>query len=419
MRIAMVAVGTHGDIQPGLVLARGLKAAGHTVRFVTSIYYHELVRAAGLEPIDLNSPDPRSTMASVQAQTVAASPLRRYLRILQPTGTPTDQQKNRMVETCRGVDLILSNYGLFYHAAAHLRIAYIGFGVTPIHATRAFPHPLSRCRRSLGGWVNLATHHAVHGLFWSRERRWVNEWRHRLGLAPENLLTVRRRIAETPFLYGISPSVIPLPSDWPKKVRMTGYWFPSDAPDWQPSPDLIQFLGAGPPPVAVGFGSLIEPDPAGLRQILSAALRAAGVRGLILGDWSPPTVGDTGDQIFSTSWVPFAWLMSRVSALVHHAGSGTCAQALLAGVPSVCIAFSGEQWFWAGRLQSLQVSASRVRRRLLNSTDLAKAIRRAHDDPALRAATTRVAARIAREDGVKQAVAAIEELAPAAKQSAQ
>ena len=97
-----------------------------------------------------------------------------------------------------------------------------------------------------------------------------------------------------------------------------------------------------------------------------------------------------------------------MSALVHHAGAGTCAQAVAAGVPSVCIAYSGEQWFWAGRLESLGVSAARFPRRTLNVDPLAYAIRRAHTDPALRTTTTRLSQLIAREEGVTHAVTALE-----------
>lgn len=411
MRIAIVAVGTQGDIQPAVVLGAALKSAGHDVRFASAAYYHDFARANGLEPVSLNSGDPRKIMADVQAETVAVSRLRRYLRILQPTGAPSADQKSRIVESCRGADLVLANYPLIRHPVEHLRLRYIGFGVTPIHPSRDFPHPLSRLGKSYGGWVNLATHRAVQMLFWNRERKWLNEWRRHLGLAPETFSRWQRRLGETPFLYGISPTVLPPPADWPSSIRVTGYWFPSVTDQWQPAPGLVNFLNAGSPPIAVGFGSLVDPDAAGLRQILMAALRKAGVRGLILGGWGQESNSGDGQDIFSTDWVPYPWLLPKVSALVHHAGSGTCAQALLAGVPSVCVAFSGEQWFWAGRLVSLKACADRISRREMTAERLAESIRRAHTDATLRAAAKRLGEIIRHENGVALAVAAIEEFA--------
>jgi sterol 3beta-glucosyltransferase len=49
MRIAVLAVGSRGDVQPMLVLALGLQAAGHTVRLATHEAYAPLAREYGLE----------------------------------------------------------------------------------------------------------------------------------------------------------------------------------------------------------------------------------------------------------------------------------------------------------------------------------------------------------------------------------
>jgi sterol 3beta-glucosyltransferase len=43
-----------------------------------------------------------------------------------------------------------------------------------------------------------------------------------------------------PILYGLSPSVIPKPSDW-HNTCITGYWFLDEAPYWTP-PALLNFL---------------------------------------------------------------------------------------------------------------------------------------------------------------------------------
>ena len=49
MRIAIIASGSRGDIQPYLALGKGLQTAGHTVRLVTHQDYGMLVKAHRVE----------------------------------------------------------------------------------------------------------------------------------------------------------------------------------------------------------------------------------------------------------------------------------------------------------------------------------------------------------------------------------
>jgi sterol 3beta-glucosyltransferase len=49
MRIAIIALGSRGDIQPYIALGKGLKKAGHVVRLVTHQSFEGLVNSQGLE----------------------------------------------------------------------------------------------------------------------------------------------------------------------------------------------------------------------------------------------------------------------------------------------------------------------------------------------------------------------------------
>ncbi|MCA9571694.1 MAG: glycosyltransferase, partial [Myxococcales bacterium] len=49
MRVLITAVGTRGDVQPALVLARGLLARGHGVRMCTSPAFVETARELGVD----------------------------------------------------------------------------------------------------------------------------------------------------------------------------------------------------------------------------------------------------------------------------------------------------------------------------------------------------------------------------------
>jgi sterol 3beta-glucosyltransferase len=49
MRITVMTVGSRGDVQPLLALARGLQGAGHAVRFATHEVFEGFVRENGLD----------------------------------------------------------------------------------------------------------------------------------------------------------------------------------------------------------------------------------------------------------------------------------------------------------------------------------------------------------------------------------
>jgi sterol 3beta-glucosyltransferase len=49
MRIAIINIGTRGDVQPYIALGQGLIKAGHTVRLATHKDFEDLVKSYGLE----------------------------------------------------------------------------------------------------------------------------------------------------------------------------------------------------------------------------------------------------------------------------------------------------------------------------------------------------------------------------------
>jgi sterol 3beta-glucosyltransferase len=84
---------------------------------------------------------------------------------------------------------------------------------------------------------------------------------------------------------------------------------------------------------------------------------------------------------------------------VHHAGAGTAAAGLRAGVPSVPVPFMVDQPFWAQRLHRLGVTPGPVPMRRLTAGRLASALTEAVGNPVYRQRAADVAALLAREDG--------------------
>lgn len=121
-----------------------------------------------------------------------------------------------------------------------------------------------------------------------------------------------------------------------------GFFF-RDPPDYTPSPELEKFLASGPPPVYIGFGSIVIEDPEKTTATILEAVRTTGVRAIISRGWSK-----LGEEISSNPNVlylgdcPHEWLFKHVAAVVHHGGAGTTACGLLNGKPTTIVPFFGE-----------------------------------------------------------------------------
>ena len=75
-----------------------------------------------------------------------------------------------------------------------------------------------------------------------------------------------------PYIYCWSSELIPKPKDWMQNIDITGFLFLS-SPDYQPKPELMEFLQAGPTPIYVGFGSIVVDDPDAFTRKHSARLQ--------------------------------------------------------------------------------------------------------------------------------------------------
>ncbi|MBU6399510.1 MAG: glycosyltransferase [Verrucomicrobia bacterium] len=433
MRLVVFANGTHGDVEPHVALAAGLRAAGHQVRFCTHSHFQRLVQDHDLEFFSLGGADPRTVMQQVQAATVKTHRLSRLRAHLFQRRPPDPERLDELRTACLDADAILSSVGTVFHIAERLARPLIQTALYPVHPTRAFPHYLAPLPGTLEPWANRFSHHLVRQLFWQVDRRWVNRWRQQtLHLPPISLWGPFRNLDQrrVPCWYGFSQHVIPRPGDWPDWLQITGYWLLEDeVPSWEPTPDLLRFFDTGPPPVAIGFGSLVDPDPDELHRVILDALAQTDQRAILLSGWKsshPAAAGSPRidqadltpanqkgedrlpDNVRVTDWVPFGWLLPRVRALVHHGGAGTIAKVLRAGLPSVAIPYSGEQRFWSARLAAIGACPPPLPRRQLTTAKLAQALRLACGDETLRHHAQQLARCLHAENGVARAVECFE-----------
>lgn len=142
----------------------------------------------------------------------------------------------------------------------------------PWSATTEFSHPLVEVEQSNtpSRLTNYFTFALADTLTWQGLGRTINQFRKkRLGLDGISLTSgasVLDRL-KIPYLYCWNAALIPKPQDWMQNIDITGFLFLESSPGYQPPDDLARFLAApGPPPVYIGFGSIVVEDPLALTR---------------------------------------------------------------------------------------------------------------------------------------------------------
>lgn len=419
MRLTLLTMGSRGDVQPYVALGGGLQRAGHSVVLATHREFETFIRAHGLEFAPVTG-DPRTIVRSETGQQFLEggnNSLAFALGLLRIVDPLVEQVFKDCLAACAGADLILTSvlgvlagYHIHQKTGQPLLPAYL----QQLHPTARYPSQVAALLPA-GPWssaYNRLTYWLSDQAFWQLGRGPMNRARRTvLGLPPLPLsgLASREFITRNPFLYGFSEQVLPRAPEWPANVHVTGYWF-LDEPDYQPPAALERFLEAGPPPVYIGFGSLVRRDPAGLTRRMLEALRLTGQRGILLGGWGGLQSANLPAEVFHIDAVPHAWLFPRTAAVVHHGGSGTTAAGLRAGVPSLILPIFGDQPFWGWRVAQLGVGPAPIPEARLTVRRLAAAIDQAVHDSALRQRAAALGEQIRAEAGVARAVQLIEQL---------
>ena len=408
MRVGIAAVGTRGDVVPLTDVGVRLRAAGHEVVLAAIEPFGDEIRACGLEFRSLG-PDVRES--GIDATNMVA-----VMKAI--FSTDTMRAMGQMVVDAFADEpldvLALSPFAeLGGHALAEARgFRTLGLRFQPL-STSAVRPPSVIGAWSLGSVGNRAVGRAGTALIDRIYGGAINDVRAKLGLARVSAAAERRRRTEQrwPILHGYSPAVVPRPHDWREGLDVVGYWWPQQPRGWEPSAELVDFLDAGPPPVFLGFGSVMAGDKTSRRLSALAveALREAGVRGVVQAGWA--NLVASSDDVLTIGEVPHEWLFPRMAAVVHACGAGTTAAGLRAGVPAVGVPFAGDQFFWARRLRDFGISSATVPFFRLNAERLAAAIRAAVGDGGYRDRAWELATLVGKDDGAGAVVKAVEKLA--------
>jgi UDP:flavonoid glycosyltransferase YjiC (YdhE family) len=444
LNVVIQIVGSRGDVQPFVALGQVLKNKyGHRVRIATHPTFRDFVTENGLEFFSIGG-DPAELMAfmvknpglmpgidSLKNGDIGKRRAGIYEMITgcwrscieagDGTGMEaSDNLLDRRASSDSGIggnpllkpfvaDAIIANPPSFAHVhiAEKLGIPLHLMFTMPWSPTQSFPHPLANITSSNAdsAITNFISYALVDMLTWQGLGDVINKFRERsLGLEPISIMWApgmasRLRI---PWTYCWSPALIPKPADWGNYIDISGFFFLNLASNYTPSPDLAEFLAAGPPPVYIGFGSIVVDDPNAMTKMIFEAVRKTGQRALVSKGWGGLGADEIGvpDGVFMLGNCPHDWLFKHVSCVVHHGGAGTTAAGIAAGRPTVVVPFFGDQPFWGAMTARAGAGPFPIPYKGLNSDKLANSIKEALKPASLERAAE-LAKKVKSEDGTE------------------
>jgi sterol 3beta-glucosyltransferase len=260
-------------------------------------------------------------------------------------------------------DLLISSFSalpIVQTASEKSGVPFVNAQLQPQNPTRSGAAALAPVVAKGSSILNRWTGDLAQRAVWWVAKETTNTYRAGLGLRPHNARSYTRAINSAPAVMGFSSHVVPKPADWPAEAVLTGFWF-LDEETGPPAEHLAQFLGAGAPPVYLGFGSMSSGDPMRTMDLILAAVKQAGVRAVVAAGW-----GDLRSDRMS------------------------------------------DQPYWGRRIHELGVGVAPIERHKLTAERLAARLIGLVNDPRIRERAAALGEGIRAEHGVETAVTAIE-----------
>lgn len=414
-KIAVMALGSVGDVNPFLGIADALSRRGHEVTFITNPYFKDWVHAAGLTfsalgteaeyDRHLSNPDlwhPRRGMdALFRAAADWSEEGYRRLAALHPTGldaivAPFQCFGARIANELLGIPLatVLPNPIL-------VESVY-----DPVHypVLRVLSHGGPLAARLLYALVTMAFDDTI--------RPGINRCRASLKLAP--LKRIGPWVWSPQCVIGLWPPWLRGPQkDWPEQLRLTGFITYDGPAAGDGSDDLPEAVFLAQRPVLFTAGTAMKSAQDFFAAAL-AAVDALDLSALFVTQFPGQLPPGLSSNVRHVAYAPFGTLLPRCSAIVHHGGIGTAARALQAGIPQLLMPFAHDQYDNAHLLKRAGVADSLARKRF-TGRNVAQKLDRLLSSSQVKERCRALAAQLRAQDARAETCALIESLAARAR----
>ena len=367
MKIVIATCGTRGDIQPLIALARELNRRGHATLIAAPPEHEVWIETCGCAFHALGSDF--TQMLSGYPRVHTLKPLVGFWGFLR---LEIGKQLSQLPDIIEGADLVLgASLCLGLHTAAEQRGIPYGFVAMAPQILPSDHHPfVALPLQNLSPWLNRLSWEAARMLDQLNFTALINKERRRLNLAP--VKDIFRHLIGRHVIVASDPAIAEVPPDVELDFIQTGYLHLQT--DQALAPLVEAFLAKGPAPVYFGFGSMSTREQEDLVALIQVSLKLTGQRGILSGFRFEESRFTNSDSWIFVREAPHAQLFTRLTAVVHHGGSGTTATAAMAGVPQIIVPHILDQYYWGEKVYRCGLGPKPIRRYQLTAERLADAI---------------------------------------------
>jgi sterol 3beta-glucosyltransferase len=342
MKIALLTLGTRGDVQPYAVLGQALKERGHDVTLSTAKNFEPLARHYQIKfsPVDA---DFQEFLETDEGKKMMKNPFRARRNL------------NKWV-----FPMIYGAMTTFYQLAQESDKVLYHIKTLGDYFADQFPEKMIRANvipalQPTSEFVNPV----FSGL---HPPKFLNKFSYRISelwlkmmdkpirqFREDQRLSLHIGKPEIPALYAISEHYLKKPSDYPADTHFTGFW---TRPSLEPlDPEITNFLSQGAAPLLVTFGSMPFTTRFDIASGLIKLVETLGIRVIVVKGWgrydSEKLLSNPRIKIIESA--PYDKLFPLVKAVINHGGIGTITSCLQAGKPFFScppIYPLGDQHFW-------------------------------------------------------------------------
>lgn len=420
MRIVLSNIGTFGDTNPLIAIALELKRRGHTPVMALPEVYRPKILPLGLEFHALRPDiDPTNTILVEMIYDVKKGTERGLREFLFPALRQTyDDLLDAATRPARADLLLLGELNYAGPVLAEATgIPWASYVLAPFSFFSIYdppvlpPYPrLAKADRTIPGMGR-----AIRRVAQFVTRKWpepIYALRRELGLPPGPNPIFEAKHSPYLVLALFSRVLGVEQKDWPAHTLITGFCFyDADAGNAELPAHLKEFLAAGEPPVVFTLGSAAVLAAGPFYELSAKAAKRMGTRAVLLIGTDPRNrpQEELPDSICVAEYAPYSGLFPRAQMVAHQGGVGTTAQCLRAGKPMLIMPFSHDQPDNGRRMKRRNV-ARVIQRADYKPSRVARTLRAMLDEPDYAQRAQSLAQELAREDGIRTACDALEEL---------
>ncbi len=376
MKIAILTLGSRGDVQPYVALGKKAIEKGHQAIICTGKSFKAFIEENGIAFAEAAS-DLMAMLESKEGQMVFNSALRHPLQTKKYLDTVVNpayrKSLEQFLEASKGADVIVYHPKAFGapDIAKYLGIPCISMPPVPItYPIEEFPNLALIANKNMGKVINRWTY-KIMGKAERASIKEVNDFREKILGWPKRkagAYAFKVEDRDIPTIYPISGYLFKEVKSWEHKVYLPGFFYLENEKDSLDA-SLMDFIKGGPPPIVVSFSSMPLKSADDFKEKLQASLAETKNRAVVL-------VGNSGlafkeePNIMVVKAAPHLLLFPLAKGILHHGGVGTMAAALRSGRPQMIIPFSVDQPFWAHRLYHLGYSQKPLKESKLTVEEL-------------------------------------------------